>query len=164
MANPTGRPRLLLVEDDPDNLEVFTLILGEKYMVSGYTSAAEALSAIDAVRPDIVMLDIGMHPVDGIECLKTIRAMPGYRDVPAVAFTGFARDVERERFLTTGFQAVAAKPILDHGLLMAVIDGLLMSSQARTIRRRPEHHLDGHVAGAPSTPRGSGKTDRRESA
>ena len=130
MDKAMTRPRLVLVEDHQDSLEVFSIFLGEKYAVFGYASAVEALQAIDAAKPDVLVLDIGMHPVDGVQCLEMIRAVPGCRDVPAVALTGFARDVERQRFLDGGFQAVVVKPVLDHGELVAVIDGLAKSACA----------------------------------
>jgi CheY-like chemotaxis protein len=124
MDEAMPRARLVFVEDDEDSLEAFSLALGETYAVFGYTSAVEALQAIDAAKPDVLVLDIGMHPVDGLECLEAIRAAL-YRDIPAVALTGFARDVERQRFLDAGFQAVVAKPVLNLGELVAVIDRVL---------------------------------------
>jgi CheY-like chemotaxis protein len=128
MAETTSRPNLLLVEDDADTLEVFSILLGERYTVSAYRSPLEALRGLGAARPDLLILDIGMHPINGVECLQRIRATPGHADVPAVALTGFARDDERERFLAHGFQAVVVKPILDTDDLMAVIDGLVSRS------------------------------------
>ena len=110
------RARLVLVEDDQDNLEGVSILLGEKYVVFGYASAVEALAAIDAAKPDVLVLDIGMHPVDGAQCLEMIRARPGYRDIPAVALTGFARDVERPLGLIAGQQ-------LEGPLLHAMIIG-----------------------------------------
>lgn len=139
------RTRLVLVEDDRDTLEVFSIFLGERYAVFGYTSAAEALRAIDAAKPDVLLLDIGMHPVDGMQCLRTIRATPAYRDVPAVALTGFARDVERQRFLDGGFQAVVVKPVLDHAQFTALIDRLATS---RAAARR---HFDGPAPEQPDS-------------
>jgi CheY-like chemotaxis protein len=121
------RTRVLLVEDDEDVREVFSILLGEKYAVLAHASAVDALQAIDTARPHAAVLDIGMHPVDGVQCLKMIRARPGYRDLPAVALTGFARDVERRRFLDGGFQAVVVKPILDHRKFTALIDQLVES-------------------------------------
>jgi CheY-like chemotaxis protein len=138
--------RLLLVDDDADNLEVLAVILSERYRVFNYNCAADALTAVEAVKPDLLVLDIGMRPVDGLECLKTVRAMPGYGSIPAIALTGFARDVERETFLTAGFQAVVTKPILDHTQFLAVItslvtpvDGIaeLRSSNGRSVGVRP---------------------------
>src|SRR6185295_10972104 len=104
MDKAMTRTRLVLVEDNQDCLEAFSTLLGENYAVFGYTSAVEALQAIDAAKPDVLVMDIGMHPVDGVQCLKMIRATPGCRDIPAVALTGFAHDAERQRFLNDGFQ------------------------------------------------------------
>jgi CheY-like chemotaxis protein len=122
------KARLLLVDDNPDNLELLALLLGEKFRVASYGSAAEALSDLEAVQPDLLVLDIGMSPVDGLECLQAIRAKRGYGGIPAIALTAFARDVERKTFLDAGFQAVITKPILDHRELGDVIEAVLRSS------------------------------------
>lgn len=119
--------RLLIVDDDQDNLEMFTVILSEKYRVSSYGYVADALTALEVVKPDLLLLDIGMRPVDGMQCLQAIRARPGYARTPAVALTAFARDVERNTFLAAGFQAVVTKPILDHLDFMQTLDTLLQS-------------------------------------
>jgi CheY-like chemotaxis protein len=117
--------RLLVVDDNPDILEMLTMLLSEKYSVAGCGSAEEALTTVEASRPDILMLDIRMSPVDGLQCLEAIRAMPGHAGTPAIALTAFARDAERQAFLAGGFQAVVAKPILDPGELERLIDALL---------------------------------------
>ena len=122
--------RLLLVDDNQDNLEILTVILGEKYHVLSYACAQEALTALEAAKPDLVLLDIGMSPVDGLQCLEAIRGMPGYGSIPAIALTAYARDVEREAFLTAGFQAVVTKPILDHEDLFGSVIALLASEAA----------------------------------
>jgi CheY-like chemotaxis protein len=164
---------LVLVEDDPDSLEAFSIILGETYTVFGYASALEAMQAIDAAKPHVLLLDIGMYPIDGVQCLALIRAMPGCHDIPAVALTGFARDVERQRFLDGGFQAVVVKPVLDHGELVAVIDRLVNSpapaaprpsTHPRRVRALPTSsvaaaRLDGRPAKTASGAGGSGETD-----
>jgi CheY-like chemotaxis protein len=117
--------RLLVVDDNPDILEMLTVLLSEKYSVAGCGSAEEALKSLEASRPDILMLDIRMSPVDGLQCLEAIRAMPSYAQTPAIALTAFARDAERQAFLAGGFQAVVVKPILDLGEMERLIDGLL---------------------------------------
>jgi CheY-like chemotaxis protein len=122
--------RVLLVDDDQDNLEILTVILSEKYVVLSYAGAQEALAAVRAVRPDLALLDIGMRPVDGVQCLAAIRAIPGYGSIPAIALTAYARDVDRTTFLATGFQAVVTKPILDHQELFEAITALLTSCHA----------------------------------
>jgi CheY-like chemotaxis protein len=127
--------RLVLVDDNEDNLEILTVILSEKYDVVSYRCAEEALTALETDKPDLVMLDIGMSPVDGVQCLKAIRAIPGYGSIPAIALTAYARDVDRKSFLATGFQAVITKPILDHRELFETITRLLRSEAAPGSRR-----------------------------
>jgi CheY-like chemotaxis protein len=122
--------RLLLVDDNQDNLEILTVILSEKFDVSSYTCAQEALTALEATKPDLVLLDIGMSPVDGLQCLQAIRAVPVYGGIPAIALTAYARDVEQRTFLAAGFQAVLTKPILDHQVLFRSITELLASEAA----------------------------------
>lgn len=124
---PTGA-RLLLVDDHEDTLELLTVMLGEKYRVWSFGSAAEALRALEAVQPDLLVLDIGMAPVDGVQCLEAIRTIPAYAGLPAIALTAFAREVEQKVFLGGGFQAVVTKPILDYQRLFALIDTLLESA------------------------------------
>jgi CheY-like chemotaxis protein len=120
--------RLLLVDDNQDNLEILTVILSDKYDVLSYGCPEEALKAIEAAKPDLVLLDIGMSPVDGLQCLAAIRAIPGYGSIPAIALTAYARDVDRKAFLANGFRAVVTKPILDHQELFEAIAGLLRTS------------------------------------
>lgn len=117
--------QLLLVDDDPDNLEILTVILSEKYSVLGYAAVPDALRALEVAKPDVAVLDIGMDPVDGVQCLKAIRAMPRHGSIPAVALTAYARDDERKAFLAAGFQVVVTKPILDHQELFAAIAPLV---------------------------------------
>lgn len=119
--------RLLVVEDNQDTLDLLTVWLSEKYRVFSYGCAGEALTALESVKPDLLLLDIGMRDIDGVECLKAIRAIPGYDSIPAIALTGYARDCERAAFQAAGFQAVLAKPILDEALF-AAITGMLASS------------------------------------
>jgi CheY-like chemotaxis protein len=112
--------RLLVVEDDQDTLDLFTLWLTEKYSVFSFQCADEALAALETAKPDLLLLDIGMGPIDGLQCLAAIRAMPEYRSIPAIALTGYARECERETFQAAGFQAVLAKPLLDDALFGAI--------------------------------------------
>ena len=123
--------RLLLVDDNPDNLEIVGVLLSQKYDVFSYGSAREALSALESVNPDLLVLDIRMRAVDGVQCLEAIRALPGYGSIPAIALTAFARDEEKKAFLDAGFQAVVTKPVLDDAPLIETIDKLLRAPAAR---------------------------------
>jgi len=124
---------------------MLTLSLGEKYTVLGCQSAAEALAALETSRADVLLLDIRMSPVDGVQCLEAIRAIPGYADTPAIALTAFARDSDRRAFLAAGFQAVAVKPILDQCELEALIDMLLQSATCESVAVLTDAGDDGMI-------------------
>ena len=117
--------RLLVVVDNHDDLELLTLLLGEKYRVLSYRRADEALAALQTAKPDLLLLDVGMRPIDGLECLQVIRGATGYATIPAIALTGDVHDSERETFKAAGFQAVVTVPNLDHAQLFATIGALL---------------------------------------
>jgi CheY-like chemotaxis protein len=68
--------RILLVDDNRDNLEVLTVLLSAKYSIASCGSAGEALGVLEEVTPDLLVLDIRMAPVDGLQCLEAVRAVP----------------------------------------------------------------------------------------
>lgn len=152
MANRGRTARLLLVDDNRDNLDVLAILLGERYSVVTCESAEQAFKALEIGSADLLVLDIGMAPIDGVACLSVIRGMPGYRNTPAIALTAFAREVERQAFLAQGFQAVVTKPILDHQQLETLIDSLLDGEQGREPRYLTLHGGAGMIAA-----RGPGK-------
>ena len=160
MTDVVPRARLLLVEDDPDTLEVLCLVLGEKYDVFGYPSPVEALEALEVARPDVLLLDIGMPPIDGMQCLRKIRSINGYCRIPAVAFTGFARAVEQETFLAAGFQSVVVKPARHPSELVTAIDTVLAARSNGPPEGGTTLDEDGTMApnsgGAPAKADGSG--------
>jgi CheY-like chemotaxis protein len=126
--------RLMLVDDDPDGLDLFALLLSRRYRVFPYRSSSEALDGLAVAAPDLLVLDIGLGPANGVQCLHAIRAVPGYGTIPAIALTGYARDTERKAFLDAGFQIVVTKPVLDHAAFLETIDAWLPSQAAARIR------------------------------
>jgi len=126
------RRRILLVDDHLDNLELLTVILSEKYNVKGYTSASEAVSRFKEFTPDLLVLDVRMSPIDGVECLQAIRATSGYQNIPAIALTALAHDAEKVALREAGFQAIVTKPIFEEQSLVALIDSLLQLSPEMT--------------------------------
>src|SRR5438874_10995166 len=105
--------RLLLIDDTPDNLEVLTVLLRDKYDVFGYGSCTDALAALQSIKPDLLLLDVRMFPMDGVDFLKHVRTVHAFSEVPAMAITALAGDADRQTILAAGFQAVLTKPIID---------------------------------------------------
>jgi len=115
--------RVLIVEDDEDSREIVALIVQQQgAQVSAADSADSALSLLRVDTPDIIISDIGMPDTDGYAFLKTVRALPAAHggNVPAIALTAFAREVDRADAAAAGFQAHVAKPVLPGALIQAI--------------------------------------------
>jgi len=68
------------------------------------------VAAVQERRPDVVVLDLGMPGLDGLEAAKRIRAMPGGQDVKLIALTGWGQDSDRVRTREAGFDHHLVKP------------------------------------------------------
>jgi signal transduction histidine kinase len=113
---------VLIVEDSPDTLLLLsTIFRREGATVTTAGSAAEALSRAVMTRPHIIVSDIGMPDVDGYQLLEQLRILPGLRDVPAIAVSGYASEEDRERALAVGYLALVPKPI-DVDVLFGLIN------------------------------------------
>ena len=115
--------RVLATDDEADALGLLRDILelaGAE--VTTATSAAGVLRALETVRPDVILADIGMPDMDGHELIKRIRALPDpeVRDIPAAALTAFARSEDRTKALQSGFEMHLAKPVDPVELVAAV--------------------------------------------
>jgi two-component system cell cycle response regulator DivK len=115
--------RILVVEDNPKNLKLVRDVL--RY--SGY-EVIEATSGEDGVRlageesPDLILMDLQLPGIDGVEALRQIRASATGRGVPVVAVTAFAMNDDRERAFDSGFTGYVEKPINVRGLPQQVRD------------------------------------------
>jgi PAS domain S-box-containing protein len=112
--------RVLLVEDDTDAREIAQRILEERgATVVSVASAPEALDALCAARPDVLVSDIGLPGMDGYELVRRVHE-GAHAALPAVALTAFARPEDRVRSLDAGFSLHLPKP-LDPGALLAAV-------------------------------------------
>jgi signal transduction histidine kinase/ActR/RegA family two-component response regulator len=118
--------RVLLVDDDPDSVDLATAILaGAGADVLACRSAAEALQAVQAWRPDVLVSDIEMPEEDGYSLIRKVRALdPGHGGkTPAVALTAYGRTQDRMQSLTAGYSMHVPKPV-DPGELTTIIASL----------------------------------------
>ena len=119
-----GKPLVLLVEDNPDNLLTARALLGERYEV---ITAEDGLSAVAQARlhqPDLILMDIALPVMDGYEAFAAIREHETLRDIPVLAVTASAMQGNREEILARGFDAYISKPI-DHDSLLKTLQGIL---------------------------------------
>ena len=115
---------VLIVEDSEDTLLLLsTIFRREGANVTTAASASEALQSAVMKRPHIIVSDIGMPDTDGYQLLEQLRVLPGLRDVPAIAISGYASEEDRERALSVGYLALVPKPV-DVDTLFTLIQDL----------------------------------------
>src|SRR5262244_4024381 len=104
--------KILLVEDNPVNrrLAVF-LLRSQGYEVREATTALEALETIENERPDLIVMDIQLPGMDGLEVTRRIKAQPATADIPVIAVTSYAMKGDREKALAAGCVGYITKPI-----------------------------------------------------
>ncbi len=105
---------VLVVDDEPDARAMLVSLFEDAgARVRAVGTGGEAIAAVSAERPDVLLCDIGMPGMDGIEVIRTVRAMSAEEggSTPAVALTAFARAEERKRSLDAGFQVHLSKPV-----------------------------------------------------
>ena len=113
--------RVLLVEDQWDGRELMAEILrsaGCEVVATG--SAQEAIEVLPQARPDVLMSDIGMPGQDGYSLLREIRQIADFESLPAIAVSAYAREEDRIRSISAGFQLHLSKPFEPNELLVAI--------------------------------------------
>jgi PAS domain S-box-containing protein len=113
---------VLAVDDEADSLNLLRTVLESAgASVTTAHNAADAIDAIQAHRPDVLVADIGMPGMDGLQLIRTIRQMEEpLRSTPAAALTAYARSQDRITSLASGFHMHLAKPIDPLELIVAI--------------------------------------------
>jgi two-component system sensor histidine kinase/response regulator len=103
---------VLLAEDDDLNAEVATeLLAGEGLKVDWVTDGLEALERARQGAYDLILMDMQMPKMDGVEATRAIRALPGHASTPIVAITANAFVADRQRCLDAGMNDFVTKPL-----------------------------------------------------
>lgn len=115
--------KVLLVDDDPDTLQVVSVILGNsKAVVHTASSAREAMETLEWFHPHVLVSDLAMPGEDGYSLISKVRALgitSGY-EIPAIALTSYVRVEDRTRALTAGFNMFVPKPVQPEELIAAI--------------------------------------------
>ena len=117
--------RVLTIDDESDSRELLSALLAASgAAVMAVTSAAEFLSALESFSPNILVSDIGMPQVDGYSLLKQVRSLPPERggQIPAIALTAYAGDIDQQRAKDAGFQIHISKPVEPEQLLRSIAE------------------------------------------
>jgi CheY-like chemotaxis protein len=113
-------PSILAVEDNPVGLLVLRRALERRGQVVYATSGPEAIEAASHRRFDLVLMDLQMPEMDGLEATAILREIPGYETVPILALTANSSDELREQCRLAGMQAFLSKPVDAASLWAAV--------------------------------------------
>jgi CheY-like chemotaxis protein len=109
--------RIVVADDDPISRGLIRDVLEpEGYQIFDACDGEAALLLIARTEPDVVLLDIQMHPLDGYGVLKNLRDDVRFRDLPVAAVTALAMAGDRQRAMSQGFNAYITKPINVSGL------------------------------------------------
>ena len=121
--------RLLVVDDLKDGADSMAALLGIMgYEVHTSYDAEDALRAVEALRPDVVLLDIGMPDIDGHEVCARIRSQSWGGSIVLIAVSGWGQESDRRRSARAGFNMHLVKPVDPDALLRIVRD--VMSQNA----------------------------------
>jgi CheY-like chemotaxis protein len=119
-----GKP-ILIVDDNPSNLKLMRVLLsGEGYEVRTAHNAEEALGSLPSFHPALILMDIQMPGMDGLELTRRIKADPNTSAVPVVAITAYAMSGDEARAKEAGCDAYVTKPI-DTRALPKLISNLI---------------------------------------
>jgi two-component system, cell cycle response regulator DivK len=116
---------ILVVEDQEDNRRILRdLFVNAGYELVEAESAEEALTALTARRPDLILMDIQLPVIDGYEATRRIRSNPELKSVPIIAVTSYALAGDEAKALAAGCNAYVTKPYSPRALLAKVREHL----------------------------------------
>jgi two-component system cell cycle response regulator DivK len=108
----SGRALVLIIEDNPRNLKLARDILDHAgYATLEAENAEDGLELARARHPDLVLMDVQLPGMDGVQALVRLRSDPVTADIPVIALTAFAMKADRERFIAAGFDRYMEKPL-----------------------------------------------------
>ncbi len=117
---PAGQPLVLLVEDNADNRQTARALLEASYRVVEAEDGRAALELARHHHPDLILLDLALPVLDGVQALAELRRDETLRDTTVIAVTASAMSGDREAILAQGFDDYVSKPVDEDELLRAL--------------------------------------------
>ncbi len=112
---------ILIVDDEPDVLEVVEMLLiSEKYKVLKARNGVEAIEVVNNNTPDLVILDIMMPEMDGVEVCRRMRNMDNMRDKPIVMFSAKLSAIDKKESFDAGADGFITKPFNARGFIAGI--------------------------------------------
>jgi CheY-like chemotaxis protein len=118
-----GDALVAVVEDDRDCRDLLEEELRRVgYRTKGVTNGLRLISMLTLDRPSVILLDVAMSWIDGVQLCAALKANPSYRDIPVIMISGLARPSDIERGLAAGALDYFTKPIKFDRLLARLED------------------------------------------
>jgi two-component system cell cycle response regulator DivK len=106
------KKRILIVEDNDLNLKLFRdLLTAHGYETIETKEGLEAITLTRSERPDLILMDIQLPEISGLDVTRRLKSEESIRDIPIIAVTAFAMKDDEEKILAAGCQAYISKPI-----------------------------------------------------
>ena len=103
---------ILIVDDNPVNLKLVRILLaGEGYQVRTAADAEEALQVLKESNPELILMDVQLPGIDGLELTRRLKMDPTTRDIKILGLTAYAMKGDEEKILAAGCDGYIAKPI-----------------------------------------------------
>jgi CheY-like chemotaxis protein len=119
-ANPV-RLRILVADDNADGADSLAMLLqADGHVVLTAPDGRRAIEVAEAFRPDVILMDVAMPNLDGLEATRQIRSRPWGQGIRIIALTAWGQDAERRRTREAGMDAHLVKPV-DLRALAAVL-------------------------------------------
>jgi len=117
--------KILIVEDNMDNLAVLEAFLEDDYELVNADDGRKGLEMAISQKPDLILMDISLPEMDGTEVLAEIKKIENIKNIPVIALTAHAMVGDKEKYLKLGFNSYVSKPILDDEELIELIESLI---------------------------------------
>jgi CheY-like chemotaxis protein len=125
---------VLIVDDNPTNLKLARIVLeGEGFVVETANDAEEALRKLETSHPRVILMDIQLPGIDGLELTRRLKADAAHADILIVAVTAYAMKGDEEKALAAGCDGYVKKPIDAEGLPRMILAQL--AAGTRPVRR-----------------------------
>jgi CheY-like chemotaxis protein len=142
-------PKILIVDDNELNLKLCCAILKSNYQVFTATSVEDGLESAKRLNPDLILMDIQLPGMDGLEATRAIKSDDKLKTTPVVALTSFAMVGDREKALSAGCDEYLPKPIDIQGLKSTVarfLDGRRAPHSATEAENMTENKIASDLA------------------
>jgi two-component system cell cycle response regulator DivK len=126
------KEKILIVEDNPQNMRLLEMILRNRgYFLLKAADGEEALDMAISEQPDLIIMDVMLPKVNGLEVTRKLRQMPAFSRIPIIGVTAYAMKGDREEVIEAGCDAYLSKPINTRELPRVVAKMLLQRQKGK---------------------------------